>query len=166
MKKAIKSLAFTLAMLMVISIIQICTIGLFASEAGSMQLISAENAASTITNSTVNIGDVNFRGGSQQIGYFNAPAEMLPFDSGIVLTTGDVGNIFKCSNASSSFGFAGFDRITKLYNESGFRAQQMMLLFCHFRLRQIHLGCLLIIFLLQQNIINQQNTMIFLLCGL
>lgn len=65
MKKAIKSLAFTLAMLMVISIIQICTIGLFASEAGSMQLISAENAASTITNSTVNIGDVNFRGGSQ-----------------------------------------------------------------------------------------------------
>lgn len=120
MKKAIKSLAFTLAMLMVISIIQICTIGLFASEDGSMQLISAENAASTITNSTVNIGDVNFRGGSQQIGYFNAPAEMLPFDSGIVLTTGDVGNIFKCSNASSSFGFAGFDRITKLYNESGF----------------------------------------------
>ena len=157
MKKAIKSLAFTLAMLMVISIIQICTIGLFASEAGSMQLISAENAASTITNSTVNIGDVNFRGGSQQIGYFNAPAEMLPFDSEIF------------SSVQMLQVLLALPDLTELRNyitSRVFRAQQMMLLFCHFRLRQIHLGCLLIIFLLQQNIINQQNTMIFLLCGL
>lgn len=56
-----------------------------------------------------------------QLGYFNAPNDMnLPFNEGIVLTTGYVSDIFKEKGASSSFNGNGNSYLTELYQNEGF----------------------------------------------
>lgn len=87
----------------------------------STSIVTASKAAESIMGDAVEVENVSFQGSSEQLGVFETPEGMgLPFNKGIVLSTGSVSSIYSTDGSSLDMGGVGDSRLTKLYNASGY----------------------------------------------
>ncbi len=97
------------------------TISAAAATQCSSTIVTASKAAENIMGDAVEVENVSFQGNSKQLGVFETPEAMgLPFNDGIVLSTGSITSIFSVDNNDADMGGVGDSRLTKLYNASGY----------------------------------------------
>ncbi len=85
-----------------------------------MITIDRETAVSSIMGDGVVANNIVFTGNQQQLGFFHADENMkLPFDQGIVLSTGSVYSVFGGAGSSNGNG-SGHPWLTEMYQASGF----------------------------------------------
>ncbi|MBQ7172880.1 MAG: choice-of-anchor L domain-containing protein [Clostridia bacterium] len=118
----LRVLSTLLAIIMVVLVLPVGTFTVSAEATPTYEIttVSKETAVSSILNDELEqASDISFLGNSEQMGYFHVSEGSLPFHEGIVLSTGRVTSAFS-SNEADTFNASGFDKLTEIYQASGF----------------------------------------------
>lgn len=113
------------SVLLVASISSICiaSVGAENSEiiVPKSEIVTAEEAVKAVVSDEIKPFNIKSTGDERQIGIFTAPENMkLPFDKGILLSTGDVTKIFEGKHISQNLGGSGNSELQNIYQSEGY----------------------------------------------
>lgn len=120
-----KGIKKILSITMIAAILCSFSIGASAVESSASPTattVTAEQAVDAMLSEGMSAENINLTAAdNKQLGYFKAPNDMkLPFDEGIVLSTGYANGIFTVNDTSTSLSGSGNSYLTEIYQSDGF----------------------------------------------
>lgn len=114
-----------ISMLIIASISSVCIVSVGAENEKvtepTVKAVTAEEAVKSVVKDGIESLNIKSTGSESQIGIFSVPENIgLPFNQGILLSTGNADEIFKGKFISKSLGGSGNDALQKIYQSEGY----------------------------------------------